>query len=473
MQLTFMVILSVYLAGIFLLGWLLSRKQKSLEDFFLASRSLSGFLVFLTVSASWLGATSTLVSVDEAYQRGISAFWVMGMPTVVTVLVFAFILAGPIRRLPIVSLPDLVEKFYGRGVRHLSAGLIIWYMVLLAASQMVALGRLLESVMGMSYLTGLILTTAVVLAYSIIGGFYSVVITDGIQLVVLTSGIILLFGLLVQTVSFKELSVLAARTTGQGDFLNLFADWKRNILIFMSFTAAWIISPITWQRIQGARDKRSAVRGLAGSGILLFAVYIIITLVGMMALGVLVPSSGGDSILSRLISSGFGAGLSLLLFVAVVSAILSTLDSVINTGALSLTRDVFIQVLPHGNEKRGVRLSRLSTLIMGVAAFLVATQFQSILKTLGLASEIMAVGFFIPGIAMFLLKGRYPRAGLFSLVGGSLFALIGFFQALGWLQLGLPVWPFSVLPGMGICCGLFFAGFLMDRRILNQRKGAE
>ncbi|MBU4202992.1 MAG: sodium:solute symporter family protein [Acidobacteria bacterium] len=469
MQLTFLIVMAVYLTGLFLSGWLFSRKNKSLEDFFLASRSLSGFLVFLTVSASWLGATSTLVSVDEAFQRGISAFWVMGMPTVVTVLVFAFVLAGPIRRFPIVSLPDLVESFYGRGVRHLSAALIIWYMVLLAASQMVALGKLLESVMGTSYLTGLALATTVVLAYSIIGGFYSVVITDGIQLVVLSAGIVLLFGLLAHTVSFREVTALASGM-GKGDFLNLFADWKRSGLIFLSFTAAWIISPITWQRIQGARDRRSAVRGLAGSGAVLFAVYLLITAIGMMSLAVLPSSGDGSPVLSRLISARFGGGLSLLLFVAVVSAILSTLDSVLNTGALSLTRDVFIQILPPVDDRKSLGLSRLSTVIMGVAAFLVATRFQSILKTLGLASEIMAVGFFIPGMAMFLLKGRFPRAGLFSLAGGSLFALLGFVQALGWLQMGLPAWPYSVPLGMAGCAGLFFSGYLMDRRHLNRKK---
>ncbi|MCJ7679537.1 MAG: sodium:solute symporter family protein [Candidatus Aminicenantes bacterium] len=464
-----MIVLTVFLVGLFLSGWLFSSRNRNLEDFFLASRSLSGFLVFLTVSASWLGATSTLVSVDEAFQRGISAFWVMGMPTVVTVLVFAFVLAGPIRRLPIVSLPDLVETFYGRGVRHLSAGLIIWYMVLLAASQMVALGRLLESVMGMSYVTGLVLATTVVLAYSIIGGFYSVVITDGIQLVVLSAGIILLFGLLAHTVSFREVTALAVGM-GKGDFFDLFADWQRNGLIFLSFTAAWIISPITWQRIQGARDKRSAVRGLAGSGVVLLVVYILITGIGMMSLAVLSPSGAGEPILSRLITTRFGGGLSFLLFVAVVSAILSTLDSVLNTGALSLTRDVFIQLFPRGDDRRSVGLSRLSTLIMGAAAFLVATRFQSILKTLGLASEIMAVGFFIPGMAMFLLKGRSPRAGLFSLGGGSLYALLGFFQALGWVRVGLPAWPYSVPLGMAGCAGLFLFGYMMDRMSLNPKE---
>ncbi len=136
----FLVLLALYLAALVAVGLLSSRRMKSLEDFFLASRSLPAGLIFLSLTASWFGATSILVTTDDAYRRGLGAIWLIGVPAIVTVLIFAVFLAGPIRRLDIVTLPDLVEKRYGKTVRHLAGLLIFWYMVVLASSQLVALG---------------------------------------------------------------------------------------------------------------------------------------------------------------------------------------------------------------------------------------------------------------------------------------------------------------------------------------------
>ncbi len=108
MRLEFFLFLLAYLFLLLLVSFIFSTRMKNLEDFFLASRRLPAFLVYLSLAASWFGATSTLVSADEALETGVSSFWIMGVPAVLTVLILAFFLARPIRRLPIVSLPDLV-----------------------------------------------------------------------------------------------------------------------------------------------------------------------------------------------------------------------------------------------------------------------------------------------------------------------------------------------------------------------------
>jgi SSS family solute:Na+ symporter len=113
-------------------------------------------------------------------------------------------------------------------------------------------------------------------------------------------------------------------------------------------------------------------------------------------------------------------------------------------------------------------ISRISTFLVATLAFLVATQFQSILKTLGLASEIMAVGFFIPGVAMIFLKKKWPSAGFLSLILGGGFALIGFFCEIGLLALRWPAWPFSVPYGLGLSIIGFFFGMLIDKSLRHR-----
>src|SRR5512139_1432564 len=106
----YVLFLALYVAVLVAVGLGFSRRMKSLEDFFLASRSLPARLIFLSLTASWFGATSILVTTDDAYRRGLGAVWLVGVPAIVTVLIFGSVLAGPIRRLEIVTLPDLVEK---------------------------------------------------------------------------------------------------------------------------------------------------------------------------------------------------------------------------------------------------------------------------------------------------------------------------------------------------------------------------
>ncbi len=442
--------------------------MNSLDDFFLASRKLPGFLVFFSLSASWFGATSILVSTDEAYRAGLSSFWVMGVPAVLTVLLLAFFISRPLRRLSIVSLPDLVELRYGRTVRHLASVLIIWYMALLAASQMVAIGNFLKSFLGLPYLTSLTLGVAVVLVYSVIGGFFSVTVTDSLQLIFLAAGVSGLFFFLSGASSFHEVA-LSACQLGKEHYFDLFSDFKRNFLTALSFTLAWTVSPIAWQRIQAARSERSARQGLLATAAALFLLYWAVVLSGMLSLPLFSSTVLGGPLLSELISSKVSIVLSGILFVAVVAAVMSTMDTAINTGALSLTRDVYQQVFPSSRGKKVVPAGRLSTIFVAGIAFLVATRFQSILKTLGLASEIMAEGLFVPGMAMVFLKKRWPAAGFLSLVLGGGFSLAGFLCEMKLLSFSWPSWPFSVPYGVGLSAVGFCLGAVVDK--LRERSG--
>lgn len=454
--------LLIYFILLLGLSFFFSRKRRTVEDYFLGSRNLSSFLLFLTVTASWIGATSMLVTMDEARRVGISSLWVMAAPAVVTILVFALLLAGPIRKLPIITLSDLVEARYGRTVRHLASFLIVWYMVLLAASQMVAMGRFLSPFLGTSYLVSLAVGTAVVLIYASAGGFLSVVITDGFQFFLLMAGI---FGLLLWALKNGPVELLCVAGSNIFSREGMFSDFHRNILIFLSFTLAWIISPIIWQRIQSARTAKTAKKGLLMSGFALTLIYAV-----LIAIGILVPGEASSEapLLSSLITDMAGSFLGLLLFVAVLAAVMSTMDTAVNTGALTLAHDIFGQLRSGWLKGREmIVLSRSSTVLVGLAAFLVATRFQSILTTMGLASEIMAEGMFIPGAAMIFLKGRYPRAGILSLGAGGSISLLSFLSQAG-LMTGLPVWPYSLPYGLGLGGLGFVIGMVLDKRSLDK-----
>jgi SSS family solute:Na+ symporter len=100
---------------------------------------------------------------------------------------------------------------------------------------------------------------------------------------------------------------------------------------------------------------------------------------------------------------------------------------------------------------------------VALAAFGIAVRLPSILQTLGLASEILAEGLFVPGMAMFVLKKRTPLAGALSLILGGGFALLSFLSTLKIFSLGLPAWPYSVPYGVGLSIFGYLAGRLIGR----------
>ncbi|MFW6139815.1 MAG: sodium:solute symporter family protein [Acidobacteriota bacterium] len=462
MQITYFAALLGYIILLLGVSFLFSRRMKNLEDFFLASRRLPGFLVYLSLTASWIGATSTLVSVDEAYANGLSSFWIMGFPAVATVLIFAFFLTSRIRRLPIFSLPDLVEMRYGKTVRHMASVLIVWYMVVLASSQMVAAGQFLGQFVGINYLNGLLLGVGVVLIYSVFGGFFSVVVTDGFQFFCIAAGLAGLLIFLVGSYSFSDVCFLA-QNHGKVGYFNLFHDFERSFLVFISFTMAWIISPIAWQRIQSAQDEKKAKNGLFASSVTFFLFYGAVVLIGILSLALFSSANQEGPILSVIIASNSGYLLGGILFIAVTASLMSTMDTAINTGALSLTRDVYQQIFQRKKSNHVVLISRIATLVIGGLAFLIATRLQSILTTLGLASEIMCVGFFIPGIAMLYFPKKKPFAGGLSLSFGALYSFIGFLSSIEFIHLKWLEWPYSVPAGLGISGAGFLVGLVIDR----------
>ncbi len=458
-------ILLVCLGGYFVLllgvSFVFTRRLKNLEDFFLASRALPASLVFLSLAASWIGATSLLVSVDEAYYNGVRSFWVMGAPAVLTVLVFAVFLVFPIRQLRIVTLPDLVEMRYGSGVRHMASLLIVWYMVLLAASQMVALGNILKAILGTSYFWGLVLGTGIVLIYSVFGGFFSVAVTDGLQFLLLAVGLGAVVFYLSGNVNFNEIPLLASQLR-QDHYFSFFSGFQRNLLIVVSFACAWIVSPIVWQRIQAARSEKDAKQGLLAAAGFFFLIYGGLVFVGIGSLSIFPSGELETPVLAGLMASKGGVYLQVVLFIAIVAAIMSTMDTAINTGALSLTKDVYQRLFPGGGQLNIVFISRLSTVLIAVLSFLIATRMQSILQTLGLASEIITEGLFVPGIFMLFLRKKMPVAGFLSLSLGGLYSIGGFLCEIDFLPLSWPSWPYSVPYGIALSLLGFILGGAID-----------
>lgn len=464
-------LLALYVIGIIAVG-LWNRKSQSSEDYFLASRSLPSWLLAVTFIASWWGGGSAVELVDDAHKNGLSSFWVFGVPVLLaTFLMFLF--SKKIRNLATVSQSQMMEQRYNRQAALLLTIFIIIFMVIGASAQVVILGKFFDAFFGISYTTGAIISTLIVLLYSLFGGFKGVVLTDFIQFIFfLFTGIFLCYLVYDQSGGLSAVKEVAMERGAIG-FTSFFSNVGDNLAYVITFGTSWMIQANIWQRISAAKHARDAKKMMLISFFAFIPLYLMVTYTGMFSL-VLYDTVPEHGIVPDLISKLSSPVLSAVLFVGLCAAIMSTMDSLINTGALSLTVDLYQKYLdPDAGPIKQVKIARWATLIMGGIALLIALRIQSVIKASWIASDFLTSGAFVPLVLGFLWTRGTAKAAVISMVFGLLFATYNLLVEVG---VALPVaWEVSSAKHaiIGITCSviIFVVGSYLTQPDL--KKGEE
>lgn len=426
--------LGLYILGIIGIGiW--NRNSKSSADYFLASRQLPAWLLAITFIASWWGGGSAIDLVDHAYQDGLSTFWIYGVPVLIaTALLFIF--AKGIRKIGTLSQPQIMKQRYNSTVSLLLTIFIIIFMVLASAVQVIVVGKFFQEFFEISYVWGATLGTAIVLTYSLSGGFKGVVLTDFLQfLFFLFTAIFLFYVAYDKSGGFEAVKALASQQ-GKPNYTAFFHNISDNLAYVITFGTSWMIQANIWQRVSAAKNSIDARKMMVISFIAFIPLYLMVTYTGMFSSVFFdeVPQSG---IIPAMINNLSSPVLSALLFVGLCSAIMSTMDSLINTGALSLTVDIY-QPYISSSDKTGknILVARLSTFIMGALALGIAINIKSVLKISWIGSDVLTSGAFVPLVLGFLWSGGNTRAATFSMIFGLFFSMYNLMVALG---IDLPV----------------------------------
>ncbi|NLZ95251.1 MAG: sodium:solute symporter family protein, partial [Bacteroidales bacterium] len=204
----------------------------------------------------------------------------------------------------------------------------------------------------------------------------------------------------------------------------------------ITFGTSWMIQANIWQRISAARKAIDAKKMMLFSFIAFIPLYFMVVYTGMFSSVTYdtVPQSG---IVPTMISGLSNPYLSSLLFVGLCAAIMSTMDSLINTGALSLTVDIYEKYInPKASSAQNVVVGRISTLLIGAIALIIALQIRSVLTIAWIGSDFLTSGAFIPLVLGFLWVRGTSKAAIASMLFGLLFSTYNLFVALG---VNLPV----------------------------------
>ena len=394
------------------------QKNQNVLDYFFAGRTLPFWALSITFIASWWGAGSALSTADLAYEDGMGAFWYYGTPVLISNFLM-ILCAGGIRRVGYLTQGRMMEARYSKATAKFLALLILIFMICNAASQMVGIGDFFGSYLGLSYESAILLGTLIVLIYSMFGGFRGVVLTDIIQFALLFISAFMVFLVGFQNAGGMEGIRSAMQAAGKPDFLNITYGASKYSMYVITFGCAWMIQANVWQRISAARSDKDARKMTIMSFFAYIPLYLMVVFTGIAGF-VLYPKLPEGGIVTALVMDYLSPFLGALVFIGISAAIMSTMDSLINTASMTLMLDL----LPaHPDERKQLLHSRLATLGVAMVALIISLYIRSILEISWIASDIITTGVFVPLVMGFFWRRGNTGGALASLVVGFVYCL--------------------------------------------------
>lgn len=409
------------------IGWWVSRRIRTEDDYLVAGRSMGPVLASGTIFATWFGAETCLGGAGGAYAHGVSLGTAEPFAYGLCIVFLGLVFATRLWRLKLTTLGDFFRARYSRGVEQLAVLLMIPTSLLWAAAQVRAFGQVLSSAGGMPVELAIALAAGIVVVYTTAGGLLADAITDLVQGVCLVLGLlVILFGVVAgaggwqatfAAIGPERLRLVPAEG---GAALALLETWC--VPILGSVVAQELVVRVSASR--SARVARGAA--LAGGGL-----YLVVGLVPVflgLAGAELVPGlEHEEAVLPELARLHLAPFAYALFAGALVSAILSTVDSTLLVCSSLLVHNLVLPRFPAAGERMKVRLARLGVVGFGLAAFALARLGNSVSELVELASSLGSAGLFvILALGLFTRRGGAPSAtaallaGLATFLGASL-----------------------------------------------------
>lgn len=400
--------LVIYLVLLILIAARSARSVKDIPDFFVARKKASAKAVAGSLVATILGGSAVIGAVDSGAKLGGAASWFMLVGALGLLALIPF--AGKACALAKYTLPDLVEKLYGKGPRLVASLVIPIAWTGIVAAQIIAAAKLLMTFTPMSYTTAAIVSAIVFTGYTLAGGQQSILKTDFLQACLIILGLVLLAGF-----AFADCGTVNLGGTPSAPafpFNTNFTPFDLFLLI-LTYGTTYTAGPDIFSRIFCAKDTGTAKKAIVGAACMLIPVAFIIGFLAVYGAGLEnVPGAHITAIAGKV----FPQPLIPLFALALLSVVLSSADTTL------LSSSIIICELFRGNS---LAKARIVILANGIVALLLALVFNDIIGTLLLALAVYAGAFTVPILWGLLgLRARPQFVAAAIILGGSL-ALAG------------------------------------------------
>uniref|UniRef100_A0A832MJ27 Sodium:solute symporter family protein n=1 Tax=Eiseniibacteriota bacterium TaxID=2212470 RepID=A0A832MJ27_UNCEI len=443
--------------GVLAAVWLRALGRRAgVEDYLLAGRRITLPAFVATLVSTWYGG---VLGIGEyTWRHGVSNWLVFGVPYYVGALLFALLFARRARGAAVVTIPDLLERHYGRGPALV--GSLAVFITTTPAAYVLVLGTLFAAMTGWPAVPCILAAAALSIFYVDRGGLRAVVFTDQIQFALMYAGFGVLVAALVAShgaAPLRDGALPATHWTWHG------GNGAAAVIVWYFIALSALVDPAFWQRASAARDPETARRGVLWSIAFWVLFDLMTTTCGLYARALLPGLADPVFAFPELARATLPPVALGLFFVGLIATVMSTIDSYGFLAATTLARDVWWR-LRGGPEERIPDHTRVALWLSGGVAAWLALARRSVVDLWHDLGSITTPVLLLPvGTA---LLGRFrlgPRATLAAM-------LLPFAVTLGWLAARARTpggaWPFSIEPiyaGLAASLAVYVAGHVRAR----------
>ncbi len=486
------IVLAIYLLIMIGVGWAgkVSRKENTLRDFYLGGSSFGIFVLFLTLFATQYSGNTMLGFAGRAYRQG-GTYVVSIMFMVLTITVIS--IYGPrlfrlSRKFGYITPADYIfHRFGSHWLRIFCVLLLCWGLANYMLEQLVAMGHAIEGLSGgrINFMGGVVVLVVVMLTYETLGGMRSVAWTDAIQGVLLFAGFAtILYIVLTVNGGIPAATELIAADKAQMDKLEVpdsggIRTWFSTLVLLM-FGAS--VYPHAIQRFFSARSLRTLRISLAGLAFMPFITTMLAFILGYIAISQfkgLTPFASDQVTLLMLLDiindNLFIRWLVIMVFVALVAAIMSTTDSALLSIQSMVIKDIYaVYINPNASQQELLWKGKLFgwvLIVFLVAMTWISQQTESslwLLIKLKLEFLVQISPVFILGLFWRRLSGTSILCGVVVGTGITLVlwvgAMLGAWDAAARSPLGISAGVWGLAANYTIC---FVGGWLWPEPLVK------
>jgi SSS family solute:Na+ symporter len=429
-----------------------SRTTRTQEQFMVAGRGVKTWFLVGTLVCTWIGSGSLFGGAGLAFRQGVSELWMSAGAWVGIVIVY--FLAHRVRRIAQYTVADILEKRYTPLARLLGTTTVIVAYMAIAGYQFRGAGRLLNLVTqdlpgGLPQITvaeGRLLACGLVIVFTLLAGMVSIVSIDLFNGILMTVGVLIALPLALSAVGGWSAVAAALPASHFAPFGDHGPLWAFGVFFPTFFLLLGESS--MYQKFFSARDERSARRAVLGMVVGVVVVETTLALLAVVGSGrywSLPPFRGAggaldqattETIILYLARHDLPAVAGALLLAAALAIIFSTANTFLMIPSTNLARDIYQRFLrPEASGAEIVLFQRIMIVVVGVAAYLMATQFETILQMAFTAYTMVGAGLTPALLAAFLWKRVTPAGGTASIAAGMLVT-----SAITWHQGALSSW---------------------------------
>ena len=456
----------IYLAAMVGFGIWGRYKAKNQDDFLVAGRRLGGWLYTGTMSAVVLGGASTIGGVGLGYTSGLSGMWLV-FSIGLGIIALSLFFAPRIQKLEIYTVSQMLELRYGKGSRLVSGAIMTAYGLMISTTSTVAYATIFHALFDINKFWSVLIGGGIVILYSMLGGMWSITLTDFVQFFIQTIGIFLIMLPIVLSKSGGITELFASMPAEQTSPVGI--GWQAILGYILIYTLGLLIGQDIWQRVFTARSPGVARWGGLSAGVYCLLYAVAGALIGMAATKIVPGIEVQDDVFVAVVDAAMSPLLGGLVLAAALAAMMSTASGSLMAAATVCRQDIVEPLLArrdivpvtaesaggvsssgdadsvHGDDSPlssggatkstlvkslvretgdEIRDSRIYLIGLGVVTLILAMIMPSVVEALTVAYNLLVAGLFIPILGGLIFKRGNIIGVMAGMILGSLTTIV-------------------------------------------------